>query len=187
MNTSRILDAVLFASKAHAGQFRKFGPPEPYVNHCIRVAKTVADTVWKRHETYEDMIIAALFHDVFEDCPQVSQNDVLEKFGEQVFVYVGELTDSPLYVGNRRVRKKLDNKRLAAACWEVQTIKYGDILDNVPTIVKYDPDFAPKFIQEKMELISVMNKGHMALYEKTQKVIYDAYAEINNLHMGNEI
>ena len=182
MNTSRILDAVLFASTAHAGQVRKFEQNEPYVNHCIRVAKTVAE-----HDGTEDMIIAALLHDVLEDCPHVTYRDIRIKFGAVVANFVNDLTNVPLSEGNRATRKEIDRNRLSLACAEVHTIKCADITDNVPSIIANDKNFAPIFISEVQESIKVLDKADRGLYLKTKSVIYDGYVEVNRLHIGNEI
>ena len=170
MDATKILDAVLFATEAHKGQVRKFAD-EPYIMHPLRVAKRVAEAVVGE---YEAVIIAALLHDVLEDCPHVGPLAIKEKFGDFVLHMVRGLTDSPLSVGNRAARKKIDLARLANSWWEVQTIKCADIIDNVPSIVEHDKDFAPLFIQEKLALIDVLTKADDEIYQEAKDMVEQA-------------
>jgi (p)ppGpp synthase/HD superfamily hydrolase len=163
------LRATEFAVHAHAGQIRHW-TNEPYVAHCIRVAYQVAMT----GESITT-ITAALFHDVLEDCPQVTRSQIRQEFGFQVLEYVEALTDCVHAVGNRRRRKELDRARLADACREVQTIKCFDILDNLESIVKHDPGFAKNtFLPEVLKCSSGLTKVHTWLLDKTQRAIFDA-------------
>ena len=71
MNSIRILEAVRFAEKCHRGQTRHGG--EPYITHPLAVAKLVSIKLELLEESFdeetkEDIIIAALLHDVIEDC-----------------------------------------------------------------------------------------------------------------------
>jgi len=168
MNTPKILRAVAFAVKAHDGQIRKF-ENKPYVLHCIRVAEKVA-----RVTDDEDVICAALLHDVLEDCPNIQPIDIYENFGGYVLHLVKELTDSPKSVGNREHRKRIDTERLAWASAETQTIKCGDIIDNVPSIVEHDKNFAPRFIREKQTLIKVLDRANTELWEEANNLIQES-------------
>jgi len=53
----RIRQAYALAEKAHSGQTRASG--EPYVNHCLAVAKILADL-----KVPPVMVIAGILHDV---------------------------------------------------------------------------------------------------------------------------
>ena len=54
--------AVKFATKAHAGQFRK-GTKRPYIVHPVEVGNIVSTMTED-----EEVISAALLHDTIEDC-----------------------------------------------------------------------------------------------------------------------
>ena len=58
-------EAVKFATQAHAGQKRK-GTNLPFIIHPLEVASIVAAMT-----TDEEMLCAAVLHDVLEDCSQV--------------------------------------------------------------------------------------------------------------------
>src|SRR5579864_4812203 len=76
--------AYAFAAEAHAPQIRESG--EPYINHPLAVAETLAsihmDTA---------TIIAALCHDVSEDC-DVPMSELESRFGREVAGLVDGVT-----------------------------------------------------------------------------------------------
>jgi GTP diphosphokinase / guanosine-3',5'-bis(diphosphate) 3'-diphosphatase len=89
---SNIQRAIEFAVKSHAGQFRKGTEEEPwkkipYVSHCFEVMKAVSEFGIDD----EAMLIAALLHDVIEDC-EVTVETIKGQFGVEVAKYVLECT-----------------------------------------------------------------------------------------------
>ena len=70
--------AIEFATRAHAGQFRK-GTRRPYIVHPIEVGDIVS-TMTKD----EEIISAAVLHDTIEDCAGVSRELLAEEFSERV-------------------------------------------------------------------------------------------------------
>ena len=83
-NKQGIKRAYAFAAKCHAGQKR--GTGEPYIKHPLRAARFVAE--WGAES---DVIIAALLHDVAEDC-DVPLSDINEHFGSNVGDIVNAVT-----------------------------------------------------------------------------------------------
>lgn len=83
-NQEKIKKAVEFAIKAHKNQYRKSG--EDYVIHPILVA-----SITSFFSDNEDMIIAALLHDVVEDT-EYEFKDILLNFGACVAHLVEGLT-----------------------------------------------------------------------------------------------
>ena len=73
---SLIAEAYDYATAAHAGQLRLSG--EPYMEHPHQVALTLAE-----QQLDSTTIIAALLHDVTEDCG-VSSKQIEDKFGSEV-------------------------------------------------------------------------------------------------------
>ena len=105
-----MLDEVLkFATMAHGDQKRKY-TGEPYIVHPIAVSeivKTVPHT--------DEMIAAALLHDVVEDTP-FTIDDINDRFGNKVAELVSWLTDvSRPEDGNRKTRKSLDREHIVEA------------------------------------------------------------------------
>ena len=60
-------EAIEFATKAHAGQFRK-GTKRPYIVHPVEVADIVATMTQD-----EEIICAAVLHDTIEDCKGITE------------------------------------------------------------------------------------------------------------------
>ena len=150
---SKILEAVVFATKAHKGQKRKY-TGEDYIVHPIAVAELV-----RENGGTEDQVIAALLHDTIEDT-SVTYTDVFEAFGADVAALVWELTDRftpeeyPEY--NRAQRKAWEATRLAKVSPAAKMIKLCDMRDNTSTIVEHDPGFAKVYLEEKAYLFQKM-------------------------------
>ena len=94
MNQARILserfeEALVYAVRQHAGQVRK-GGDVPYATHVLGVASIVLD-----HGGDEDQAIAALLHDVVEDCGGMPRlEEISRRFGKRVARMVDGCTDS---------------------------------------------------------------------------------------------
>lgn len=169
----RVRKAYDFMVAAHEsiGQKRKY-TLEPYWHHTYRVAELVHQHV-KVHT--EDCIIAAKIHDVLEDVfpknPYYSLDLIKSDFGPYVAQLVDELTHrytAEMYPDkNRAKRKNMEAQRLSWISVEAQTIKYADILDNVRDLKVNDPNFADIYIQEKRDILRMMNKGNETLYQMT--------------------
>ena len=87
----RFEQALLFAHRQHAGQLRK-GTPAPYISHLLGVAGLVLEAGGD-----EDLAIAALLHDVVEDCGGAPMlEEVRRRFGERVAHVVEGCTDTCL-------------------------------------------------------------------------------------------
>ena len=152
-----VLRAAKYAVAMHGDQKRKY-TGEPYVAHCFDVAHIVALSGGD-----EEMVIAAILHDVVEDTP-ATVADVEREFGMVVATYVEWLTDvSKSSDGNRETRKRLDREHIARAPAEVQTIKVADLISNTSTIVQHDPDFAKVYLAEKRLLLDVLTQADRAL------------------------
>lgn len=156
LTTWKLAKAVEFAYTAHRGQMRKY-TGDPYIVHPISVATRVA--------LYADgdlaMIIAAYLHDVLEDCEGYTAAQIESVFGPDVAELVVGMTNTttPERDGNRATRKTKERKRLAACSGRVQTIKCCDLLDNLDTIVAFDPAFAQVFLDEATELCNAFKKA----------------------------
>lgn len=86
--SSRYVAALEHAREAHAGQVRK-GTKIPYLSHLLGVSAFVLD-----HGGDEDQAIAALLHDVIEDCGSAHEPIIRERFGDRVAAIVLACTDA---------------------------------------------------------------------------------------------
>jgi (p)ppGpp synthase/HD superfamily hydrolase len=128
---SRFLRAFSFAAKKHAGQTRK-ASTIPYIAHLMGVASLVLECGGD-----EDMAIAALLHDVVEDCGGApTLKKVRRRFGSRVAKIVDGCTDSdtdpkPPW----RARKESYIRHLKDADAETRLVSAADKLNNVRSIL----------------------------------------------------
>jgi (p)ppGpp synthase/HD superfamily hydrolase len=87
--TDRFDRALLYATHIHGGQVRK-GTSTPFISHLPAVSATVLE-----YGGDEDLAIAALLHDRFEDQGgRARLEDVNNRFGERVARVVAACSDS---------------------------------------------------------------------------------------------
>ena len=177
MNNLRLLvgrDPIMFACSAHNGQKRKRldGSDEPYIRHPVRVAKHAQD-LGAPHEA----VVAALLHDVLEDC-EVDFSEIVLSFG-CIATIVNDLTDKytvDMCPGqNRKVRKKLEAERLGECRELSRGIKALDLLDNL-TAIPHDAPFMRVFIQEAIYLMA-----QMSIQEPKEIWVRNAFEEVRHV------
>jgi len=127
----RLLRAFEFAAKKHAGQTRK-ASTIPYIAHLMGVASLVLEAGGD-----EDLAIAALLHDVVEDCGGAPMlKEVRRRFGERVAKVVDGCTDADTYPKPPwRERKESYLRHLAAADADTRLVSAADKLNNVRSIL----------------------------------------------------
>src|SRR5450755_3563913 len=85
----RLQRAFRYAADKHAGQTRK-QTAVPYLSHLMAVASLVLDAGGN-----EDLAIAALLHDVVEDCGGMPRlREIRKRFGPRVAKVVDGCTDT---------------------------------------------------------------------------------------------
>jgi len=163
-----VAKALDFATKAHGNQVRKY-TGEPYTNHLVEVMNIVRTV-----KSDDSMLAAALLHDTIEDT-SVTEADVKKEFGDRIAQLVVELTDiSKPEDGNRATRKAMDRDKLAKVSDDAQTIKLADLISNGKDIAINDPKFAKVFLNEKRQLLEVLDRGDSALMKKAKNIL-DTY------------
>lgn len=164
---SRLLHAITFAEQAHRGQTRKY-TNEPYIVHPLEVASIVSTVT-----DSEDTIIAALLHDVVEDCG-VDRMQIAKMFGTRVGKMVSDVTDiaDPMD-GNREKRKAIDRMHIADGWPESKTIKLADMISNTRSITQHDPKFAKVYMAEKRLLLPVLIEGSYQLHTIATALVAD--------------
>ncbi len=126
----RFEQALLFASRRHAKQQRK-GTGVPYISHLLSVAGLVLEAGGD-----EDLAIAALLHDVVEDCGGAKiLREVRRRFGKRVAHVVDGCTDTDLDPKPPwRQRKEDYLSHLQTADADTRLVSVADKLHNVRTI-----------------------------------------------------
>jgi (p)ppGpp synthase/HD superfamily hydrolase len=122
--------ALAVAARCHAGQTRK-DDPTPYIAHPVAVAMIVSDFT-----TDEDVVVAALLHDVLEDVPPsvYSASDMTAEFGERVTDMVRGVSEDKTAGEVRppwRVRKEGYLAKLADDSAESLLISAADKIHNL--------------------------------------------------------
>jgi (p)ppGpp synthase/HD superfamily hydrolase len=128
---ARFERALVFATQKHAGQHRK-GTTVPYVGHLLGVASLVLEAGGD-----EDLAIAALLHDVVEDCGGAPMlKEIRRRFGKRVAYVVEGCTDSDLTPKPPWLeRKKAYIAHLRTADSDTRLVSAADKLYNVRSIV----------------------------------------------------
>ncbi|PIZ51110.1 metal-dependent phosphohydrolase [Candidatus Woesearchaeota archaeon CG_4_10_14_0_2_um_filter_33_13] len=176
-----------FIKEKHGNQLRKYVNTH-YYNHPIRVGILAF-----KHHTSNHLFLMeiGLCHDLFEDtdCTYEELFNFLRKelkYGkieaniicEGVNHLTNEFTPEAYPGLNRKERKEKEAIRLRHIPWYCQTVKYADIIDNLPSIVKHDPPFAKVYLEEKIQLLDVMRNGSIHLLIKCCAAINDAQNEL---------
>src|SRR3974390_3685313 len=123
----RFMRAFQFAGKKPSGQTRK-ASTIPYIAHVMGVASLVLEAGGD-----EDLAIAALLHDVVEDCGGAPMlKEVRRRFGNRVARIVDGCTDADTYPKppwHERKEKYIQHLRTADA--DTRLVSAADKLNNV--------------------------------------------------------
>lgn len=115
MKEKLLYKAMRIAEKAHRKQTDKFGAP--YIGHVMRVMNA--------GKTIDEKIVGVL-HDVIEDCPEISFDDLrFEGFSEEVVFAVDCLTKTDDLMDYDEFIRKVEQSPLAIA------VKINDLRDNM--------------------------------------------------------
>jgi myo-inositol-1(or 4)-monophosphatase len=127
--TPRIEKAIKIATAAHDGIYRAaYDYPLPYVSHLYSVASMVSN-----HSTDEEVISAALLHDILEDTDYPLQK-IEEHLGKRVaslVLTVTELLKKDKHLSSWRARKELYIGKLKNAGEDTALIASADKIHNL--------------------------------------------------------
>ncbi len=151
-----VRQAFEFAEKCHQGQLRKTG--DPYITHPVSVAYMVANL-----ELDHQAVIAALLHDVQEDCG-IANETLTEMFGARVGRLVDGLTKLdklPMNVGGidpaRGTAQAENLRKMFLAMAEdvsVVLIKLCDRLHNMRTLWAFPEEKQRRIAFETQEIFA---------------------------------
>ncbi len=127
----RFDEAFRYATNKHAEQTRK-KTDVPYISHLMSVAALVLEAGGD-----EDQTIAALLHDVVEDCGgEPVLEEVRQRFGDRVANIVEGCTDTYTIPKLPWKQRKLDHLEvLRRADEDIRLVSAADKLHNVRTIL----------------------------------------------------
>lgn len=175
---NEIQKAKEFAIKAHQDQRRKY-TDDPYWYHLRNVVEILRasfkdctlPTDYFFSNYMEKVYQIAWLHDVIEDT-KITRMEITTNFDNFVADGVLWLSDTtPLSAGNRKYRKERYAKQINCAPTHIQLIKYADLIDNLFSIVNYDPNFARIYVAEKRYLLNLMDKAKFCSLAKTADIL----------------
>lgn len=151
-----IREAYEFAAECHKGQLRNTG--DPYITHPVAVTQLAANL-----ELDQQALMAALLHDVQEDCG-IPNEVLVEKFGARVGRLVDGLTKLdklPMNVGGidpaRGTAQAQNLRKMFLAMAEdvtVVLIKLCDRLHNMRTLWAVKPEKQRRIALETQEIFA---------------------------------
>lgn len=162
LDEQRILDAYVFAEKAHKEQKRDDGAP--YITHpletCMILTSLQAD---------EDMLTTALLHDVPENTGYTLK-DIEAKFGKEVaFLVEGVTKLSRVYYKHNMVDRQIESlKRLflhSAKDLRIILVKLSDRLHNMRTLDNIQNESKRLFIANETLEIYVPVANLLGIWE----------------------
>ncbi len=144
--------AYRFSERAHHGQKRSSG--EPYVAHCVEVARILAEL------NLDSVTVASgLIHDVVEDT-EVTVVEVEAEFGTEIARIVDGVTKIGSLAFQSREERQVENYRklLLSIAKDVRVIliKLADRLHNMRTLDYLPPEKRVRIAQETMDLYAPM-------------------------------
>lgn len=158
-----------FAKKAHRGQVRKFINKPYFGAHVVKVNGIV-----KQYTTDEDILCAALLHDVLEDCyddVEVGYNELKDIFGKSVADLVSELTSDgdeidDEYEGNKG--DYLTNKMINMSNGAL-IIKLSDRLQNISDAFTASEIFRNKYFEETSKIVESLESSRQ--FNRIQRLL----------------
>jgi (p)ppGpp synthase/HD superfamily hydrolase len=177
--------AQKWAAEGHKGVCRKFGNI-PYIVHPEAVVEIVSQFTGDT-----DVLAAAWLHDIVEDTDKTI-DDIRDNFNDVIATLVWEVSKvsggSPHTRNNRVVMDVMHYGR--ASKWG-KTIKLADAIHNLPTMIRDNKKFAPKYVSEKKFLLHYIEDGNPLLasilykiiedYEKKDLTVFDLYSKIKKI------
>jgi (p)ppGpp synthase/HD superfamily hydrolase len=127
MFSSSVERALRLCAQAHAGQTRKGAGSAPYALHPVHMALILA-----RLGERDEVLIAALLHDVVEDCPGWTLERIEQEFDASVAAVVAELTEDKRQSWDQRKAQQV--AQVPELSPSALKIKAADKLHNLATL-----------------------------------------------------
>lgn len=171
----RLLLAVEYAAKMHAGQVRKDASRTPYIVHPIGVA----NLLWEQGEVRSvNVLVAALLHDTLEDT-DATEEEIEALFGYRVKETVREVTNDPGLSGEENKQRQVDH-----APWmslDAQLVKLADRVYNVRDLSPPPPAWSKEkvdgYYQWGQRLLAALKGTNRGLENTLQELIDTASRE----------
>ena len=138
---TRLIQALHYAADQHRNQRRKDIDASPYINHPIALLHILAV---EAGITDPDVLVAAVLHDVIEDCSGPHQmyiedrrREIREQFGDAVLVLVEAVSDDKALPKDERKQAQLAHA--AHLPFGAKLIKLADKTANLRDLAEFTP------------------------------------------------
>ena len=177
---SKYEEAVIFASQAHSGQFRKI-KKTPYIIHPLNVSEMVLNW-FPMHSQIETMRIVAILHDLIEDT-WVTKQVIKEKFGETIAEIVDDLSLRKCNGESSEICYNEYINRLASSSDQAKIIKLADIWCNFKDTENH-PRWLNFYTESKRMLESLEVKDELikALFDEKKKILLEKADNYLKMH-----
>lgn len=176
----RVLDAAVYASVQHRDQRRKNPTNEPYFNHPLRVARSLAAV-----GASERAVIAGLLHDTVEDTDSTPE-ELEAKFGAATASVVAEVTDDKTLPKAERKRLQVEHAPLISR--DAKMVKLADKTDNLTDLVMltpvgWTPEYVDEYFKWSQSVISGLRGTSAELERKFDAVFAQRETAVQNCTM----
>ncbi len=146
-----ISHAFSYMLQAHKEHRRKSG--EPYYTHPYAVAMIVAQEI-----PLDDVsVVAALLHDVIEDCEDYTYEDLAEEFGATIADIVEGATKISTILVSKEITKAENYRKLMVSMIQdirVILVKFADRLHNMRTLEFVNEQKQERIARETLEIFA---------------------------------
>ena len=169
-NTNKLVRALHYATDQHRNQRRKDEDASPYINHPISLLHILNVEAGIEDN---DVLIAALLHDVIEDCSgphqmhiELRRQEIREQFGEIVLSYVEAVSDDKAL--STAERKLAQVEHAAHIPYSAKLVKIADKTANLRDIsnhppANWSPERKTEYFAWAKQVVDVMRGNHAAL------------------------
>jgi GTP diphosphokinase / guanosine-3',5'-bis(diphosphate) 3'-diphosphatase len=146
-DADRIIVTFQFSAAAHSGQHRDEGTP--FIEHPVAVASILWHELGLRDA---DVLLAALMHDVLEDCSWISREAVEDLIGGRAAGMVHQVSKRPVAASERAARDAEYLDSLSSLPLESRILKLADRIHNLRCVpLANDPDKARRYLEVSRE------------------------------------
>jgi (p)ppGpp synthase/HD superfamily hydrolase len=141
-DAERLVNAFRYAAAAHADQTRDEGLP--FIDHPVAVAVILSEELGCRDV---DMLIAALNHDVLEDCDWLCEPEVVAALGARATSLVKDVTKEQVPEADKAARDQRYLAHLREIGRDAKLLKLADRIHNLRSIPQAnDPAKARRYL-----------------------------------------
>lgn len=149
--SAEIQPVIAFAVQAHQGQVRK-GSGLPYIVHPMAVLSQLASWDIRCSKTWK----AAITHDILEERPDITFEELCEIVGPEAAAIVQELTFFPKDPSTATAEKALYMRSFKDKSVEALVIKVADRICNTRDFLDTTPGYARKYWNKADDLFDTM-------------------------------